>query len=267
MTKLVIIIPARYGSSRFEGKPLVPICGRPMIQHVYEKAVMADIADRVIVATDDKRILRTVEGFGGTAVMTSPLHQSGTDRLVEVAQKIDSEWIINLQGDEPLIDPKVIDSLAGEMLDMPQENMFSLMRPASDTKEFFNPNAVKVVTDNMGYALYFSRTPIPYPKDELQQVSDFSQPLYLDYINIKNVNIHCGIYGYRKDFLLTIPGMKPSFLEKIEGLEQLRVLANGFKIKMISTLYRSIGVDTPEDIELVEGLIKQKKAQSMLAGD
>ena len=258
--KLAIIIPARFASTRFEGKPLVHICGRPMIQHVYEKAKMADLADLVIVATDDERIIETVRSFDGTAFMTSPSHETGTDRIVEVTKNIDCQWIINLQGDEPLIEPKVIDLLARKMLESPWENMFSLMRPVSETTEFLNPNMVKVVTDHMGYALYFSRASIPYPKGKSLQISDSSQTPDIEQVALENAFIHCGIYGYRKDFLLSIPEMKPSFLERIEGLEQLRILSNGYKIKMVETEYRSIGVDTPDDIGLVEELMKPEQA-------
>jgi 3-deoxy-manno-octulosonate cytidylyltransferase (CMP-KDO synthetase) len=227
-----------------------------MIQHVYEKAKLADLIDTVIVATDDKRIYDTVIGFDGTAFMTSQHHKTGTDRIVEVAKNINCQWIINLQGDEPLIEPKVIDLLAIEMLEFPQENMFSLMRPVSENVEFFNPNMVKVVTNHKGYALYFSRAPIPYPKGNFLRISDSAQTMDDNQISQKNAFIHCGIYGYRKDFLLSIPEMKPSMLEKVEGLEQLRVLANGYNIKMIMTAYRSIGVDTPGDIGMVEKIMK-----------
>ncbi len=266
--KLAVIIPARYKSTRFEGKPLVPICGRPMIQHVYEKAKLAHLADIIIVATDDKRIYEVIKGFDGTACMTSPNHETGTDRIVEVAKNIDCQWIINLQGDEPLIEPSVIDLLAGKMFGSPQENMFSLMRTVSDNAEFLNPNMVKVVTDHRDYALYFSRAPIPYPKGKYLHISDSPQSTDNKQISQYNNNhiyqgnafIHCGIYGYRKDFLLSIPMMKPSLLENVEGLEQLRILANSHKIKMIVTEYRSIGVDTPEDISKVESIMKKKQA-------
>jgi 3-deoxy-manno-octulosonate cytidylyltransferase (CMP-KDO synthetase) len=257
MNKLIIIIPARYGSTRFEGKPLAPICGRPLIRHVYEKAKMAELADLVIIATDDERIAEAVKNFGGTAMMTSALHETGTDRIIEAAQHIDCQWIINLQGDEPLIEPKAIDLLAREMRELPGENMFSLMRPVSEAEEFLNPNMVKVVTDHKDYALYFSRAPIPCPKGGFPKGPDFSKISSINPFVIQNAYIHCGIYGYRKDFLLSIPQMKQSFLEKIESLEQLRVLSNGYKIKMIKTEYRSIGVDTPEDIKLVEQRMKQ----------
>jgi 3-deoxy-manno-octulosonate cytidylyltransferase (CMP-KDO synthetase) len=258
--KLAIIIPARFKSTRFEGKPLVPICGRPMIQHVYERAKLADLVDIIIVATDDERIYETVRGFDGTAFLTSPYHETGTDRIVEVAKNIDCQWIINLQGDEPLIEPNVIDLLAREMFEFPQEKMFSLMRPVSEYTEFLNPNMVKVVTDHRDYALYFSRAPIPYPKGKFLQISDSAQTPDNNQICQKNAFIHCGIYGYSKDFLLSIPEMKPSILEKVEGLEQLRVLANGYRIKMVMTEYRSIGVDTPGDISIAEKLMKKKKA-------
>ncbi|MGA1863478.1 MAG: 3-deoxy-manno-octulosonate cytidylyltransferase [bacterium] len=254
--KIAIVIPARFKSTRFEGKPLAAICGRPMIQHVYEKAKLANLSDLVIVATDDKRIYDTVKGFGGTVSMTSPHHKTGTDRIIEIAKNIDCQWIINLQGDEPLIDPGVIDLLAGEMFNFPDEKMFSLMRPVSKNAEFFNPNMVKVVTNHNGYALYFSRAPIPYPKCKSIYISDSEQTPDNIIISPKKAFIHCGIYSYRKDFLLSIPDMKPSVLEEVEGLEQLRILDNGFNIKMVMTEYRSIGVDTPEDIDEVEKIMR-----------
>lgn len=262
MIRLLIIIPARYGSTRFEGKPLVSICGRPMIAHVYERAKMSKYADLVIVATDDERILKAVKNFEGKTVMTSSSHETGTDRIIEVVKDIEAEWIINLQGDEPLIEPMVIDLLAGEMLASSQEKMFSIMRPVSDAAEFLDPNMVKVVTDHEGYALYFSRAPIPFSKHGLTHISDLFQGSQTRQEWINNTHIHCGIYGYRRDFLLSFPKMRPSFLEKAEGLEQLRILANGYRIKMLETDYRSIGVDTPEDIERVEGLMKQKGMHS-----
>lgn len=258
MTGIVIIIPARYRSTRFEGKPLVPICGRPMIQHVYERARRSEIADRVIVATDDKRIFDAVAGFGGDAVMTSSLHRTGTDRLVEVSEKLSSRWVINLQGDEPLIEPKVIDLLGKKMMAYPEDDMFSLMRPISEKGEFFDPNVVKVVTDNMGYALYFSRAPIPFPKALLPCISDLSKAESLEEDAFKDVFIHCGIYGYKRDFLLSIPSLTPSALEKTEGLEQLRILTNGHKIRMIPTEYFSIGVDTPETVKTVEDFMEMQ---------
>jgi len=263
MMRVAIIIPARYGSTRFEGKPLVPLLGRPMIQHVYERAAMACLVDRVVVATDDERIAGVVRGFGGTVIMTSSRHQTGTDRIVEVAQGLDVEWIINLQGDEPLIQPEVIDLLARAMMASPHEHMFSLMRPVRTVEEYMSPNAVKVVTDHQGYALYFSRAPIPCPKGGLSHLQGASE----GHSAMKNAHIHCGIYGYRKDFLLGIPEMRPSALESTEGLEQLRILSNGHRIAMIRTEYRAIGVDTPGDIAVVEKLLMQEQPPLMPAAD
>ncbi|MGA1843574.1 MAG: 3-deoxy-manno-octulosonate cytidylyltransferase [bacterium] len=257
--RLAIIIPARYGSTRFEGKPLAPLLGKPMIRHVYERAAMARLSDSVVVATDDERIACSVKGFGGTVVITSGSHQTGTDRIAEVAAGLDVEWIINLQGDEPLIQPEVIDLLARSMMGAPHEHMFSLMRPVCTVDEYMNPHAVKVVTDHQGYALYFSRAPIPCPKGGWSHLQGVSE----DHPAVKNAHIHCGIYGYRKDFLLTIPSMRPSALECTEGLEQLRILSNGHRIVMIRTEYRAIGVDTPEDIAVVEELLRREKRSLM----
>lgn len=239
---ILCVIPARYASTRLPGKPLLDIAGKPMIQRVYEQAKQAGRPSAVLVATDHELVCRTVEGFGGQVMMTSPEHPTGTDRLAEVAQSYPQvDIIINVQGDEPLIEPQVIDDLAGAFDDDPGLAMATLMTPMSET-EHHNPNAVKVVTDLKGYALYFSRSLIPYPRIKLQD------PVYK----------HLGIYAYRRDFLLKYAGLKPTPLERAESLEQLRALEHGYRIKVIKTDFQSVGVDTPEDLELVIQLLSGK---------
>lgn len=230
------VIPARYGSTRFPGKALAMLAGKPIIQHVYERCSQAEYLDTILVATDDQRIVDVVEGFGGIAVMTSCGHQSGTDRIAEAVRNIDCEIVVNIQGDEPLINPAVINLIAGELINNPLVEMVTPVTETIDPEEVKNPNIVKAVIDANGYALYFSRYPIPFIRD--------TQP--------GKWYKHIGLYGYRKDFLLRFVSYSSSFLENAERLEQLRVLENGHKIKTVVTAYQSIGVDTPADLMEVE---------------
>ena len=226
--KILCVIPARYASTRLPGKPLADIVGKPMIQHVYERSAQATIPQQVVVATDDEKVFQAVQQFGGKVVMTSSEHQTGTDRLAEVASKYaEVDVIINVQGDEPLIDPKVIDELAREFLNDTALQMASVMS-IMDTEDYQNPNAVKVVTDLNNNALYFSRSLLPYPR----------------VAGKANVYKHIGIYAYKKDFLLKFAKLEPTPLEQSESLEQLRALENGYKIKMIKTKSKFIGVDS-----------------------
>ncbi|NIO03046.1 MAG: 3-deoxy-manno-octulosonate cytidylyltransferase [Proteobacteria bacterium] len=238
------VIPARFRSKRFEGKVLADLCGQPIIQHVYERACKASLLDKVLVATDDQRIRLAVAAFGGEAVMTSPDHPSGTDRIAEAIRGLDVEVVVNIQGDEPLIEPSAIDSVARPLFDDRSIPMATLMRVISDTQDLENPNVVKVVTDKNGFALYFSRSTIPYPRD----LVDY--PVYG----------HIGVYAYRKDFLLSFVKLEPSGLEKMERLEQLRALENGFRIKVLKfENYQGLGVDTPEDLERLKNILLGKK--------
>ena len=237
--KIVVIIPARYNSTRFEGKPLAEINGKPMIYHVYQRSKMAKCVDDVIVATDDERIKNVVEEFNGKVVMTSNEHKSGTDRIAEVARNIDADIIVNVQGDEPLIEPKAIEQAIMPLIDDENVMMCTLMTKITNEAEYGDPNIVKVVTDNKGFALYFSRSLIPYPREKERL----------------KIYKHIGIYVYRKDFLLEFANLQPTQLEQIECLEQLRVLENGFKIKVIETNYDSISVDTPRDLEIVQNIM------------
>jgi 3-deoxy-manno-octulosonate cytidylyltransferase (CMP-KDO synthetase) len=238
------IIPARYASTRLPGKPLLEIAGKPMIQHVYERTRAAELVKRVIVATDDRRIFDVVKGFGGDVVMTSETHRSGTDRLAEVAVAIESDIIVNVQGDEPLIEPAMVDEAIRPLMEDGSVVMGSLKAEIRDNAELNNPNIVKVVVDRKDFALYFSRYPIPYFRD--------ASPLSLLTGHFK----HIGLYVYRRDFLLKYSGMPPTPLEEAEKLEQLRALENGYRIKVPTTRLQSIGVDTEDDLERVRRLLK-----------
>lgn len=240
---ITAIIPARYSSTRLPGKPLLDIAGKPMIQHVYERAQRAELVKGVIVATDDTRILDAVKGFGGEALMTSDAHKSGTDRLAEVAKGLKSDIIVNIQGDEPLIEPAMIDEAIRPLVEDSSIVMGSLKAEIRDGAELNNPNVVKVVVDRNDFALYFSRYPVPYFRD--------ASPLSLLTGHFK----HIGIYVYRSDFLLQYATMPQTPLEEAEKLEQLRALENGYRIKVPTTRFQSIGVDTEEDLDRVRRII------------
>lgn len=243
-----VVIPSRYQSSRLPGKPLADIAGKPMVQWVHQQALQAG-AERVIVATDDPRIEAVVKGFGGEVCMTSPDHQSGTERLAEVVEKMgiaDDHIIVNVQGDEPLIPPSIIKQVA-ENLANSTAPMATLGVSIDEPEEVFNPNAVKVVTDEQGYALYFSRASIPWDRDEwAKEDKTIRQPLMR----------HIGIYAYRAGFINTYINWQPSALEQIESLEQLRVLWYGEKIHVaLAKEAPAAGVDTPEDLEVVRKIL------------
>ena len=242
--KTLAVIPARYGSTRFPGKPLALISGRPMIQWTYERAAASN-ADEVIVATDDQRIFDCVEAFGGRAVMTAPDHPTGTDRIAEAVKDLDCELIINLQGDEPLLPTDVINDLIALMKERQEIQMgtIAVEKPFSD-QAYSNPNNVKIVLDNTGRALYFSRSPIPYLRNDAEE----GQSMYL----------HWGIYAYRRKLLFDFITWPQGTLEKVESLEQLRALENGIDIVVATTDQESVGVDTPEDIAEVEKLLSQQ---------
>lgn len=231
--RTLIVIPARYASSRFPGKPLVELEGKPMVQHVYERAREARLADDVVVATDDIRIFEAVRGFGGTAIMTSPDHPSGTDRLVEVSRLMPADAYVNVQGDEPLIRPADIDAVIQALADDPALGAATLSHPIS-AREAQDPNAVKVVTAHDGAALYFSRSPIPYPRDGEEGL------VYQK---------HIGLYGYRADVLARYAGLPASPLEQTEKLEQLRLLQAGIRMRVLETTRTGPGVDTPGCLE------------------
>jgi 3-deoxy-manno-octulosonate cytidylyltransferase (CMP-KDO synthetase) len=234
------IIPARYHSSRLPGKALADIGGRPMIEHVYRRTAQAAWVSSVLVATDDERILEAVRSFGGVACMTSAEHQSGTDRLAEVAAAMSCDLIVNVQGDEPLIEPTMIDEAVQPLMDDPMVMMSTLRRRIDDPAELRNPNVTKVVVDREGFALYFSRAPIPFVRNGAPAATAWR---------------HVGLYVYRRDSLLHLASLPPTELERSESLEQLRALEHGMRILAVETQFDSIGVDTPEDLERVRRLV------------
>lgn len=232
------IIPARYSSARFQGKVLADILGKPMIQHVWERAKQALVLDDLIIACDDERVARVAEEFGAKVTFTAKGHASGTDRICEVINPLDVKIVINIQGDEPLIHPTMIDAVARALLDDSSISMATVMKNIEEPRVINDPNVVKVVIDKNNFAVYFSRSPIPFHAKE----SEIKLPIYFK---------HIGLYGYTKDFLFIYKNLPVSYLERVERLEQLRVLEEGFRIKVIETKYDTIGVDTPEDLEKV----------------
>jgi 3-deoxy-manno-octulosonate cytidylyltransferase (CMP-KDO synthetase) len=258
------VIPARYASSRFPGKALALIGSKTMLQHVYERVSLARYLTHVIIATDDRRIYDEARRFGGAVRMTRPDHLSGTDRVAEVASTDTAEWIVNVQGDEPLIDPGAIDAAVLPLLDEPSIPMGTLKKRIEDAREVDDPNVVKVVTDRFENALYFSRSTIPFSRDKATGKSDVGQALPPAMYHPKKTKNdadpvhykHIGLYVYRRDFLLRYPEMPVGPLEKAERLEQLRALENGHKIRVVETEYESVGVDTPEDLERVNQLFE-----------
>jgi 3-deoxy-manno-octulosonate cytidylyltransferase (CMP-KDO synthetase) len=234
---LIGVIPARYASSRFEGKILANILGKPMIQHVWERAKKSKLLEDLIIACDDERVKKIAEDFGAKVIYTSKGHESGTDRLTEIVQPLEVKAVINIQADEPLIHFTMIDNLAHAILEDSSIVMATLIKRIENEKELTNPNVVKVVVDKDSFALYFSRSAIPYQRELNSQV---------DYYK------HIGMYAYTKDFLFTFKNLPESKLEKAEKLEQLRALESGYKIKTVQTDFDTIGVDTPEDLEIVK---------------
>ena len=241
------VIPARYGSTRLPGKPLLEIAGKPMIRHVVERVRQSAAPKRVIVATDDDRIVAAVEAFGGEAMLTATDHPTGTDRLAEVAAAFPAvDLVINVQGDEPLIPPQAIDALAAAFVDRPDLQMATLICELEDA-DAQNPAAVKVVASLDGHALFFSRSLIPYPRNPGSHCRYYK---------------HIGVYAYRRDFLLQYAKLPPTPLEQTESLEQLRALEHGFRIRLIETAFRSIGVDTPEDLQRVRKIFLAEQEAS-----
>lgn len=252
---VVAIIPARYGSTRFPGKPLARIGGKPMIQHVYESAAKANALDRILVATDDRRIEETVRGFGGEVVMTSKKHASGTDRLAEVARKIKADWIVNVQGDLPFIRAQTITRAVQPLRRDRSLPMGTVCTPIYEEGEWRNPNIVKVVADRQGFALYFSRSPIPYVR---AGSVDLSGSRRTPRSGTRHWGFrHLGLYVYRRDFLLKFARLRPTALERIESLEQLRALAYGYRIFVAQVDEQSVEVDTREDLAKAEAFLRR----------
>ena len=241
--KSVIVIPARYGATRFPGKSLARIEGRPMIQWVWEAASRSRLTEQVIVATDDDRIADVAAKFGADVIMTKKSHGSGTDRMAEVADKISAQLYVNVQGDEPLLSPAAVDDLIRAMMENPRAPIGTLAHRIESEAEWRSPEVVKVVRNRQHEALYFSRSPLPF-----QRTFDRNAPLLR----------HVGIYAFRARALADFVSLKPSALEMAEGLEQLRALENGLTIQVIETKYRCLGVDTPADLARVEAVLRKQ---------
>ena len=242
--KVVVVIPARYGSTRLPGKPLVLLAGKPMIQRVYERAKMAQRADRVIVATDDERIVKAVEGFGGEARMTRTEHRTGTERVAEVAAHEQGDVFVNVQGDEPLLDPGAIDVAVSSLLEEPLASIGTVATSIKTPGDIMDPNVVKAVLDFDGNAIYFSRAPIPWVRDTANK------------IQVRHLK-HLGLYVFQREALLEYPTLPQGELERIEQLEQLRWLENGWKIRVAEVEHDAVSVDVPEDVARVEKLLQK----------
>ena len=241
---VVVVIPARYGSTRLPGKPLVSLAGQPMIQRVYERAKLARRVNKVVVATDDERILKAVEAFGGQARMTRHDHRTGTERVAEVAAHEAGDIFLNVQGDEPLIDPAAIDTAASALIDDPEVAVATVATPVKVPGDIMDPNICKVVLDFDENALYFSRAPIPWVRDTHGTVQARHWK-------------HLGLYAFRRDALLEYPTLPQGELERLEQLEQLRWLENGWKIRVAEVSHDAVSVDVPEDVARVEKLLEQ----------
>ncbi len=244
---ILAVIPARYDSSRLPGKPLADLDGRPMIEHVYRRVAATASVASVVVATDDDRVRAVVERFGGQARMTSRSHPSGTDRVAEVAATIDCDIVVNVQGDEPLIEPAMIEEAVAPMLADASLPMATLRRAITDPADRDNPSVVKVVVGQNGDALYFSRAAVPFLRDPAAA----AEPAPLGWR-------HVGLYVYRRAFLLAFARLEPTPLERLESLEQLRALEHGFRIRTVPTAYDSLGVDTPEDLDRVRRVLRRE---------
>ena len=242
--KVVIVIPARYGSTRLAGKPLISLAGKPMIQRVYERAKLAEKADRVIVATDDERVVKAVEEFGGEARMTRTDHRTGTERVAEVAAHVAGEVFVNVQGDEPLLDPAAVDTAVNALLEQPAAAISTVATPIKTPADIMDPNVVKTVLDFENYALYFSRAPIPWVRDAASK------------IQVRHLK-HLGLYVFQRDALLEYPTLPQGELERIEQLEQLRWLENGWRIRIAEVEHDAVSVDVPEDVARVERLLQK----------
>jgi 3-deoxy-manno-octulosonate cytidylyltransferase (CMP-KDO synthetase) len=251
-TKIIAVIPARYGSTRFPGKALASINGKPMIQWVYERTKRSALIDHVVVATDDDRILSMVKSFGGDAVMTSPAHPTGTDRIAEVVRNMECDLVVNVQGDEPLIQHEMIDQAITPLVNDSSIPMGTLCRRIESREEAVDPNVVKVVLDNNGFALYFSRAPIPWDRERWSGRTVLNE-LPLSAVMYK----HIGLYVYRRNFLLDYSHMPQTVLEDIEKLEQLRALEHGYRVRTVVTEYESFGVDIPDDLSKILHRLKE----------
>jgi 3-deoxy-manno-octulosonate cytidylyltransferase (CMP-KDO synthetase) len=241
--KIVVVIPARYASTRLPGKPLVSLAGKPLIQRVYERAKLATRVDRVLVATDDERIVKAVKRFGGEARMTRSDHRTGTERVAEVAAHEPGDVFVNVQGDEPLLDPAAVDTAVTSLLEEPVAAISTVATPITAPADIMDPNVVKTVLDFDGNALYFSRAPVPWVRDTAGK------------IQVRHLK-HLGLYVFQRDALLEYPTLPQGELERIEQLEQLRWLENGWKIRVAEVEHDAVSVDVPEDVARVEKLLQ-----------
>jgi 3-deoxy-manno-octulosonate cytidylyltransferase (CMP-KDO synthetase) len=258
---IVAIIPARFASTRLPGKPLSDIHGKTLIEWVHERARAAKRPDRVVVATDDERIARAVRGFGGEAVMTRPDHATGTDRLAEAVRGLDADIVVNVQGDEPMLDPAHVDAAVDALVENPALPMSTLSLPLRSVAEMLAPSVVKVVTDDAGHALYFSRSPIPHvrlgPAADARASAEAAIARGL-------ARKHVGLYAYRREALLRFASLPPSPLEEAEGLEQLRALHHRLRIRVVAMDGEGgVAVDTPEDLERVRALLAPEKGSAV----
>ncbi|MDP8212034.1 MAG: 3-deoxy-manno-octulosonate cytidylyltransferase [Candidatus Zapsychrus exili] len=244
--KVIGIIPARWGSTRFEGKVLASIASKPMIEHVWSRSLKSKVLSEVIIACDDKKVFDTAISFGAKAVMTSKDHNTGTDRIAEAVENLDADIVVNIQADEPLIDCSIIDNLAQALIGDELASISTAIKEIENKEDLVNKNVVKVVIDNSGYALYFSRSLIPFNRvgEQIKDVTYYK---------------HLGIYAYRKDFILKFKSLPQTSLEQTEKLEQLRAIEAGYKIKTVLTDIETIGVDTKEDLEIVEGILNNPR--------
>ena len=258
--KVVAIIPARYASQRLPGKPLAEIAGKPMIQHVYERACAARSVEQALVATDDQRVMAAVAGFGGQAVMTSAQHRTGTDRVAEVAQQLDCDLVVNIQGDEPFIEPAGVDAAVEPFRADPDLAVSTLATAIRTLAEHEDPSVVKVVVDRDGFALYFSRAPIPFFRLDSPAPWPDNRPRRHPLSDLWPWQ-HIGLYVYKRDALRWMASLPQSQLEKTEKLEQLRALENGCRIKVVPVDHTAIGVDTPEDLQLVRAIAEKNQAR------
>ena len=257
LQNVIAIVPARYASTRLPGKMLLEIAGKPLILHTLGQAAKARNVSRVIVATDDERIFRAVSENGGEAVMTSPDHRSGSDRVAEVAETLPADSIIvNVQGDEPTISPRTIEAAVDALINDDAADMATTCETINGIDELMNGSVVKVVTNDAGYAVYFSRSPIPYPREAVSRYGSFDEALYKEPQILSLFHKHTGLYVYRREYLLRFAKMPPTKLEQIEMLEQLRALENGAKIRVVEVNETSIGVDTAEDLERVRNILE-----------
>ncbi|HEV2765735.1 MAG TPA: 3-deoxy-manno-octulosonate cytidylyltransferase [Pyrinomonadaceae bacterium] len=253
----VAIIPARYNSTRLPGKPLLQLGGRPMILHVVERALSSRSVSRAVVATDDRRVFDAVRAAGFEAAMTSPAHASGSDRLAEVANALEGEeLIVNVQGDEPLISPETIERAVEALEDDAEASVSTAWERMTSAGEVLSPDVVKVVLDERGRALYFSRSPVPFPREAVRKHGSLKAALKQDSSLLARFRKHTGLYVYRRAFLLEYAKWPPAALESLESLEQLRVLERGREIRVVESAAPSVGVDTPEDFERVRELIE-----------